>query len=64
MAILDDRRREFVARMVTDLGKAILAVALASYFFERFPLWLRGVLPSLGVVFLVVSVFIHPKQRG
>jgi len=62
--ILDDRRREFVAKNVADVGKAVLAVALASYFFERFPLWLRWMLPSLGMISLITSVWIHPKQKG
>lgn len=63
VAILDDRRREFVARNIADVGKAVLAVTLASYFFERLPLWLRWTLPILGFVFLISSVWIHPKQK-
>ncbi len=63
MPILDDRRREFVAKNVADLGKAIWAVAFASYFFERFPLVLRWGLPGLAIAFLVGSVFVHPQQK-
>lgn len=62
-AILDDRRREFVAKNVADVGKAVLAVTLASYFFERFPLWLRWILPALGLVLMISSVWVHPKQK-
>lgn len=63
MAILDDRRLEFVAKNIADLGKAILAVSLASYFFERFPLWLRWALPASGFGLLLLNVFVHPRQQ-
>lgn len=64
MAIFDDRRREFIAKMIADLGKAIFAVTLASYFFERFHLWLRLGLPAIGMGFLILSVFVYPPERG
>ena len=64
MPILDDRRQEFIARNVADVGKAILAVAFASYFFERFPLVLRWSVPILGMGLLAGSVIIHPKQKA
>lgn len=39
--IIDQTRREFTARYVADISKAIFAVALASKLFVDLPVWLR-----------------------
>lgn len=62
MAILDERRQEFVAKMIADLGKAIMTVAVASYFFERYPLIMRWLLPGFAIMMMVGSVVMHPPQ--
>ena len=64
MRVLDEVRREFVAKNVADLGKGILLVGFASYFFERLPLWLRVSFVSLGSLLFIVSIFIHPRKGG
>ena len=38
MRLIRKNRREFIAKMIADLGKAILTVGLASAFFEKFPI--------------------------
>lgn len=30
-------RREFIAKIIADLGKTLFAIGSASYFFEKFP---------------------------
>ena len=62
--IIEHSRREYIARQVGDLGKAILTVGLASYFFEKFPLGVRISLSCSGVIFLVMGVFIQPRKQG
>ena len=62
MAIVDDARREFTARYLADLSKAIFAVALASKLFLELPRWLRVALPVVGVLFFVVAFFLYPKK--
>ena len=62
--IIDDARREFIAKIVADLGKTIFAVGLASYFFEKFPIPVRVSLSILSALFLVLSIFIHPPKGG
>jgi len=62
--IIDDARREFIAKSVSDIGKTIFAIGLASYFFERFPVPIRVTLSILSILFLVISVFIHPRKGG
>ena len=64
MFIIDDARREYIARQIGDLGKNILTVALASYFFEKFPLWVRVSLAIIAIAFLVFGVFIQPAKKG
>lgn len=61
--ILNSVRKEFVAKLIGDLGKTIFAVGLASYLFERFPIGVRIALFIGCVLFLVWSIFIHPKER-
>ncbi len=62
MRLVSSKRREFVARMLADLGKAIFAVGLASYFFERFqPLW-RVIFGMICFVFLCGSILIEPMS--
>jgi len=61
--IIDEARREFIAKMIADLGKAIFIVGLASYFFEKFPTPLKLVLFIICMISLVGSVFIQPRKE-
>ncbi len=63
MSIIDDSRREFIAKAVLNIGTAIFTVGLASYFFEKFPIALRIGLGITSVVFIVGSFFIHPRGK-
>ncbi|MBI3313774.1 MAG: hypothetical protein HYZ83_06025 [Candidatus Omnitrophica bacterium] len=59
MILFDDSSREFIARNIADLGKAILTVGFASYFFEKFPLYMRIGFPLIGFILLFGGVVIH-----
>ena len=59
MIAIDKDCREFIAKNVADLGKAILTVGFASYFFEKLPPILRIGFVILGIVFLISSVLIY-----
>jgi len=54
--IIDQDVIEFIAKIICDLGKAILTVGFASYFFEKLVLPLRIGFVAIGIVFLGVSV--------
>ena len=54
----DSSVKEFIAKIVCDLGKAILTVGFASYFFEKLPLPLRLAFVVVGVIMIVISVLI------
>lgn len=64
MIIIGDKRKEFIGKMVSDLGKAVVTVALASYFFKEFPLWLRIGVTIFGFILLLVSIVIVPEEGG
>ena len=59
MLSIDKECREFIAKNVADIGKAILTVGFASYFFERLPVLLRVGFVLLGFVCLTSSVYIY-----
>ena len=64
MITLDESTNEFIARNVADLGKAILTVGFASYFYEKMSLYLRISIPLVGLFCLVSSVIIHFRRKG
>lgn len=62
--ISPERRIEFIAKTITDLGKAIFVVGLASYFFERFPFIWRITVTILSVLFIFAGILIYPEEGG
>lgn len=56
------RKIEFIAKTVTDLGKAVLVVGLASAFFEKFPMAWRVAISLISIVFIFVGVFLYPED--
>jgi hypothetical protein len=63
MPVIDEARREFIAKIVADLGKTIFGIGMASYFFEKFPAWLKVALWLVCLILLVSSVLIYPRKR-
>jgi len=61
--IIDIKRREFIAKLICDLGKTIFAVGIASYLFEKFPTGVRIGLSIACLFSLAGSVFIQPPQN-
>ncbi len=64
MKILYEEKIEFIAKTVTDLGKAIFVVGLASYFFKEFPFFWRFAITILSIIFIFSGVIIYPIKRG
>ncbi len=62
--ILGATRREFIARIIADLGKTIFAIGLASYFFEKLGLALRLALGLMCGILIIGSIFIEPRIKG
>jgi len=56
-------RREFIARLLADVAKAIFAVGIASVFFREFALPARVVLWTTFGVLALLSIWIHPNER-
>ena len=63
MIILRDETWEFIAKIVADLGKAVLTVGFATYFFEKLPLILRVVFIVVGFTLIIVSIAIQEKSK-
>ena len=61
MRIIDKNRKEFTARYLADISKAIFAVALASKLFVELAVWIRITLPILGFLIFAIAFFIQPK---
>ena len=56
--IIDQNVIEFIAKIICDMGKAILTVGFASYFFEKLILPLRIGFVAIGLVLLGISVIV------
>ena len=56
--IIDQNVIEFIAKIICDMGKAILTVGFASYFFEKLVLPLRIGFITLGLALLGLSVIL------
>ncbi len=62
--LIGKHRREAISKFLLDLDKAIFAVGLASYFFERFPQWMRIALACLFWVFMIAGILVQPEEKG
>jgi len=60
--IISEHRREFIAKLICDLGKTIFAVGLGSYFFEKFSINVKIGLWVFFSISMVLSVFIQPEK--
>ena len=63
MKIITHARGQFIAKIMADVGKTIVGISFAGYFFERFSLLLRWVFSILGPALLVGSIFIEPREK-
>ena len=57
----EDRKITFIAETITDIGKVIFAVGLASYFFEKLPIFWRITGIILSLIFIFFGVIIYPE---
>ena len=59
----DHSVKEFIAKIICDLGKAILTVGFVSYFFEKLPFPLRVAFVISGIILLLISIIIYAWER-
>ena len=55
------RKLEFIAKTVTDLGKGIAVVGVASYFFEKLPLPWRILVGTLSILLICAGIMLYPE---
>jgi hypothetical protein len=60
--IISEHRRDFIAKLVSDIGKTIFAVGLASYFFEKFSINVKIGLWLAFAILMWGSVFVCPSK--
>ncbi|MBI3305351.1 hypothetical protein HYZ80_03475 [Candidatus Parcubacteria bacterium] len=51
----------FIAKTITDLGKAIFVAGLVSQFFEKFPWGWRMTISIMSLVLLVGGIVLYPE---
>jgi len=61
--ILNKETREFTAKTINDLGKNIVTVGFASYFFKDLPLLMRIGIAILGLGLILWSIYLM-SQKG
>jgi len=64
MFSMNKARQKYLSGQIGDLGKNILTVGFASYFFEKFPLSLRIGLCIIGCLLLYIGFLFKPSQKG
>ena len=64
MFYMNEARKEYLSGQIGDLGKNILTVGFASYFFEKFPLSLRIGLCIIGRLCLCFGFLLKPANKG
>ena len=64
MFSMNKARLEYISKMLGDMGKNIMTVAFASYFFEKFLLSARIRLCIIAIVFMVAGLFFQPSKKG
>ena len=60
--LFNEETWEFIAKIICDLGKNIVSIGFASYFFKDLPLPFRIGFVILGVVSLSISVTMISKK--
>jgi Na+/phosphate symporter len=60
--ILKQEAWEFTAKMVGDLGKNILTVGFASYFFKDLPLPVRIIFVIVGIGLILASIVMMSRK--
>jgi len=62
--LFNEETWEFSAKTVNDLGKNILTVGFASYFFKDLPLPVRIVIGIVGIGLILTSIYMICKKGG
>ena len=60
----NEQTQEFIAKIYCDLGKNIVSIGVASYFFKGMPLFFRISFGILGVAFILTSIYTYARKGG
>jgi predicted membrane-bound dolichyl-phosphate-mannose-protein mannosyltransferase len=60
--VMNKENLEFIAKINCDLGKNILSIGVASYFFKDMPLFFRIGFGILGLALILISIFLYVRK--
>ncbi len=60
---LNEATDEFIARIYCDLGKNVLSIGVASFFFKDMPLPFRIGFGILGLLLIIGSIYVY-RNKG
>jgi len=61
---IDANRREHIAKYMSDVSKAIVAVGLASKFFLDLSIGMRMWLGIMAFILFMISIWFQPPKGG
>jgi hypothetical protein len=64
MFYLDNDRLKYLSKLFGDMGKNIMTVAFASYFFEKFSLPARLIICIIALILMILGLLIQPAKKG
>ncbi len=64
MFSMNKARLEYISKLLGDMGKNIMTVAFASYFFEKFSLPVRLIICIIAAVLMIAGLFFQPAKKG
>jgi hypothetical protein len=64
MFYVDDARQKYISKLFGDLGKNIMTVAFASYFFEKFSLPVRLSICIIAIILMILGLLVQPAKKG
>jgi len=58
---MGNRKIEFIAKTLNDIGKAVFVAGLVSNFFPNLPMMFRAIVGILSLIFILTSIFLYPS---
>ena len=60
---MNERKLEFIARTITDIGKAIVIASIISNFFKEMPVGVADLIILIGVLLMLTGTILYPGGK-
>ena len=57
---MNERKLEFIARTITDIGKAIVIGSIIGNFFHELPFMVAILIIGLGILLMFIGIILYP----